>query len=62
MCLQLTVINLGNNIFEEVPEQLKYLQSLKKLYLFGNQVAKISPEIFGKNISHLAQKSNIIQC
>ncbi|KAJ6663943.1 hypothetical protein lerEdw1_008897 [Lerista edwardsae] len=43
---RLTVINLGNNVFEEVPEQLKYLQSLKKLYLFGNQVAKISPEIF----------------
>ncbi|XP_053102046.1 leucine-rich repeat-containing protein 69 isoform X5 [Hemicordylus capensis] len=58
--LKLTVLNLGNNIFEEVPEQLKYLTSLKKLHLFGNKITRISPLIFDglKNLVLLNLNNN----
>ncbi|ETE65734.1 Leucine-rich repeat-containing protein 69, partial [Ophiophagus hannah] len=39
------VLNLGNNNFDEVPEQLKYLISLQKLYLFGNKITKMLENI-----------------
>ncbi|KAG8133773.1 hypothetical protein E2320_011519, partial [Naja naja] len=54
------VLNLGNNNFEEVPEQLKYLISLQKLYLFGNKISKMSPLIFDelKNLELLNLNKN----
>lgn len=48
VCLQLTLLNLGNNLLEEVPEELKYLTSLKKLHLFGNRICRIAPGVWGK--------------
>uniref|UniRef100_G3TM93 Leucine rich repeat containing 69 n=1 Tax=Loxodonta africana TaxID=9785 RepID=G3TM93_LOXAF len=41
---QLTTLNLGNNLLEEVPEELKYLTSLKKLHLFRNRIRRFVPE------------------
>ncbi|XP_070605315.1 leucine-rich repeat-containing protein 69 [Erythrolamprus reginae] len=57
---RLKVLNLGNNNFEEVPEQLKYLKSLQKLYLFGNKITKMSPLIFDelKNLELLNLNKN----
>lgn len=48
MCLQLTSLNLGNNLLEEVPEEMKYLTSLKKLHLFGNRIHRFASGACGK--------------
>ncbi|CAB1320301.1 unnamed protein product [Coregonus sp. 'balchen'] len=42
---KLTELNLGNNALEEIPSVLKYLNSLKKLYLFGNHITRLPPEV-----------------
>ncbi|XP_055288618.1 leucine-rich repeat-containing protein 69 isoform X2 [Moschus berezovskii] len=42
ICLQLTVLNLGNNLLEEVPEEMKYLTSLKTLHLFRNKIHRFA--------------------
>ncbi|XP_015261540.1 PREDICTED: leucine-rich repeat-containing protein 69 [Gekko japonicus] len=44
---RLKVLNLGNNMFEDVPEQLTCLKSLQKLYLFGNNITRMSPLVCG---------------
>ncbi|XP_026989690.1 leucine-rich repeat-containing protein 69 [Tachysurus fulvidraco] len=49
---QLTVLNLGNNTFEEMPQVLKNLHSLKKLYLFGNQISTLNVEVL-ESLSNL---------
>ncbi|XP_060759924.1 LOW QUALITY PROTEIN: leucine-rich repeat-containing protein 69 [Neoarius graeffei] len=41
----LTELNLGSNVFEEVPLVLKYLHSLKKLHLFRDQISRLHPEV-----------------
>ncbi|XP_074175169.1 leucine-rich repeat-containing protein 69 isoform X1 [Rhinolophus sinicus] len=38
----LTALNLGNNLLEEVPEEVKYLSSLKTLHLFGNRIRRFA--------------------
>ena len=48
MCLQLTALNLGNNLLEEVPEEMKYLTSLKKLHLFRNKIHRFASGVCGK--------------
>ncbi|XP_077208054.1 leucine-rich repeat-containing protein 69 isoform X1 [Paroedura picta] len=44
---RLKVLNLGNNLFEDVPEQLICLKSLQKLHLFGNKITRMSPLVCG---------------
>lgn len=46
--MQLTVLNLGNNLLEEVPEEVKYLTSLKNLHLFGNRINRFASGVCGK--------------
>lgn len=48
LCLQLTLLNLGNNQLEEVPEEMKHLTSLKKLHLFGNRIHRFATGVCGK--------------
>ena len=43
VCVQLQVLNLGNNEFEEFPQLLQHLHSLEKLHFFGNKLADIAP-------------------
>ncbi|KAB0371812.1 hypothetical protein FD755_016750 [Muntiacus reevesi] len=38
----MTALNLGNNLLEEVPEEMKYLISLKKLHLFRNKIHRFA--------------------
>ncbi|GAB1288326.1 Deubiquitinase OTUD6B [Apodemus speciosus] len=42
----LTLLNLGNNLLQEVSEEIKYLTSLKNLHLFGNRICRIAPGVF----------------
>jgi Leucine-rich repeat (LRR) protein len=44
----LTFLSLGNNLLEEVPEEMKYLTSLKKLHLFGNRICRFASGVCGK--------------
>ncbi|KAM7373157.1 hypothetical protein PAMP_008033 [Pampus punctatissimus] len=44
---KLAELNLGNNALKEVPAVLGHLESLKKLYLFNNQITVIPPEVMG---------------
>lgn len=63
MCLQLTVLNLGNNLLEEIPEEVKYLTSLKKLHLFGNKICKFASGACGKLVKeeqHYGIKPNLL--
>ncbi|XP_039593403.1 leucine-rich repeat-containing protein 69 isoform X2 [Polypterus senegalus] len=60
---QLTELNIGNNILEEVPEVLKELKALKKLHLFGNRIQEIPPSLY-ENLTNLAMlnlNNNMIQ-
>ncbi|XP_051519034.1 leucine-rich repeat-containing protein 69 isoform X1 [Myxocyprinus asiaticus] len=41
----LTELNLGNNVLEEVPSVLKHLCCLKKLFLYGNKISHLPPEV-----------------
>uniref|UniRef100_A0A671P0T3 Leucine-rich repeat-containing protein 69-like n=1 Tax=Sinocyclocheilus anshuiensis TaxID=1608454 RepID=A0A671P0T3_9TELE len=38
-------INLGNNVLEEIPPVLKHLSCLNKLYLYGNKISHLPPEV-----------------
>lgn len=60
---KLAVLNLGNNALEKVPEQLQYLISLRKLHLFGNMIATVSPDIFAglENLNFLNLNNNMLQ-
>ncbi|CAK7289872.1 Leucine-rich repeat-containing protein 69 [Vulpes lagopus] len=49
----LTALNLGNNLLEEIPEEMKYLTSLKKLHLFGNKICKFAPGVCGARRGHI---------
>ncbi|KAM6899352.1 uncharacterized protein lrrc69 [Xenentodon cancila] len=44
---QLAELNLGNNALKEVPAVLGHLESLKKLYLFRNQIAAVPSDVIG---------------
>uniref|UniRef100_A0A672YV23 Leucine rich repeat containing 69 n=1 Tax=Sphaeramia orbicularis TaxID=375764 RepID=A0A672YV23_9TELE len=44
---KLTELNLGNNSLKEVPAVLAHLESLKKLYLYSNQITLVPPEVIG---------------
>lgn len=44
---KLAELNLGNNSLKELPAVLGHLESLKKLYLFGNQITVVPPEVIG---------------
>ncbi len=44
---KLSELNLGNNALKEVPAVLGHLESLKKLYLFSNQITVVPPEVIG---------------
>lgn len=44
---KLAELNLGNNALKEVPAALGHLESLKKLYLFSNQITVVPPEVIG---------------
>uniref|UniRef100_A0A4W2HA53 ubiquitinyl hydrolase 1 n=1 Tax=Bos indicus x Bos taurus TaxID=30522 RepID=A0A4W2HA53_BOBOX len=46
-CYTLTALNLGNNLLEEVPEEMKYLTSLKKLHLFRNKIHRFASGVCG---------------
>lgn len=46
--MQLTVLNLRNNVLEEVPKEMKYLTSLQKLHLCGNRINRFASEACGK--------------
>ncbi|KAF5909124.1 leucine-rich repeat-containing protein 69, partial [Clarias magur] len=48
----LTELNLGNNAFEEMPPVLEQLHSLKKLYVYRNQIFILRPEVL-KSLSNL---------
>ncbi len=45
---KLAELNLGNNALKEVPAVLGHLESLKKLYLFSNQITAVPPEVIGR--------------
>lgn len=45
---KLAELNLGNNALREIPSVLGQLESLKKLYLFGNHIATMPPELLGR--------------
>lgn len=44
---KLAELNLGNNALKEVPAVLGHLESLKKLYLFSNQITVVPPDVIG---------------
>lgn len=44
---QLESLNLGNNLFEELPLQLKTCINIRKLHLFGNDIKNLSPLVLG---------------
>lgn len=46
---KLAELNLGNNALKEFPAVLGHLESLKKLYLFSNQITVVPPEVIGRN-------------
>lgn len=46
--LQLQILNLGNNEFEELPEVLEYLTMLEKLHLFNNNLKNLTPKVLSK--------------
>lgn len=45
---KLAELNLGNNTLKELPAVLGHLESLKKLYLFSNQITAVPPEVIGR--------------
>lgn len=45
---KLAELNLGNNALKVVPAVLGHLGSLKKLYLFSNQITAVPPEVMGR--------------
>lgn len=45
---KLAELNLGNNALKEIPAVLGHLESLKKLYLFRNQITVVPPEVMGR--------------
>lgn len=45
---KLTELNLGNNTLKELPAVLRHLESLKKLFLFSNQITVVPPEVIGR--------------
>lgn len=45
---KLTELNLGNNALKEVPAVLGHLESLRKLYLFSNQITVVPHEVMGR--------------
>ncbi|MEE6463592.1 hypothetical protein FKM82_005964 [Ascaphus truei] len=59
----MTVLNLGNNSFEKVPEQLKHLKSLQRLHLFGNKITEIPPAVFDglENLISLNLNNNLLK-
>lgn len=46
---KLEELNLGNNALKEVPAVLGHLESLKKLYLYSNQITLVPPEVLGRS-------------
>lgn len=50
---KLAELNLGNNALKEVPAVLGHLESLKKLYLFSNQITVVPPEVMGRFLTVL---------
>lgn len=45
---KLAELNLGNNALKEFPAVLGHLESLKKLYLFRNQITVVPPDVIGR--------------
>lgn len=45
---KLAELHLGNNALKELPAVLGHLESLKKLYLFSNQITVVAPEVMGR--------------
>ncbi|XP_035762435.1 LOW QUALITY PROTEIN: leucine-rich repeat-containing protein 69 [Neolamprologus brichardi] len=60
---QLAELNLGNNALKEFPAVLGHLESLKKRYLFRNQITVVPPDVIGgfKNLVVLNLNHNQIQ-
>uniref|UniRef100_A0A672YUR6 Leucine rich repeat containing 69 n=1 Tax=Sphaeramia orbicularis TaxID=375764 RepID=A0A672YUR6_9TELE len=62
----LTELNLGNNSLKEVPAVLAHLESLKKLYLYSNQITLVPPEVIGVfpvlvKLQHLSVMDNQLE-
>ncbi|XP_031710087.1 leucine-rich repeat-containing protein 69 [Anarrhichthys ocellatus] len=58
-----TELNVGNNALNEVPAVLGHLESLKKLYLFSNQIIAVPPDAIDglRNLVVLNLNHNQIQ-